>query len=188
MQESEIDAVIDFHNKYLGKIDFINREEIYNRSNSNSGIFLTAKDKNDRIIGIKLAYVDNDTCIGRGIAIEEKYRRLGIGKSLVERFEEELKKYSHVKKYVFASSTKEGIPFHIRLGYKPTILLQSKDKDLLEKIDLKDFTITQNSYNETYKVYQIYIKPNIELDLEYLSELKSKYPDINIQYLYEKNL
>lgn len=187
MQESEIDEVIDFHNKYLGARDFINKEEISNRLDSNSGIFLTAKD-NNKIIGIKLGYIDNDICIGRGIAIDNKYRRLGIGKSLVKAFEKELKKFKQVKKYIFASSTKEGVPFHIRLGYKPTVLLQSKDKDLLKKIDLKNFTITKNSYNNIYNTYQVYIEPNREFDLEYLSELISKYPDINIQYLFEKDL
>jgi len=187
IQESEIDEVIDFHNKYLGERDFINKEEIFKRLHSNSGIFLIAKD-NNKIIGIKLGYIDNDICIGRGIAVDNKYRKLGIGKSLVQTFEKELKKHKQVKKYVFASSTKEGVPFHIRLGYKPIVLLQSEDNDLLKRVDLKNFTITKNSYNDIYNTYQTYVKPNRELDLEYLSELKSRYPDIDIQYLFEKNL
>ena len=187
IQESEIDEVIDFHNKYLGERDFINKEEIFKRLHSNSGIFLIAKDKN-KIIGIKLGYINNDICIGRGIAVDNNYRRLGIGRSLVKAFEKELKKHNQVKKYVFASSTKEGIPFHIRLGYKPIVLLQSEDNDLLKEIDLKNSSVIKNSYNDIYNTYQLFIKPDRELDLGYLSELKSRYPDIDIQYLFEKNL
>jgi len=188
VQDSEIDDIINFHNKYLGERDFINKKEISERLHSNSGIFLTAKDSNGNILGIKLGYIDKDICIGRGIATDNRYRRLGIGKSLVNAFEKELKKFKHVKKYIFASSTQEGVPFHIKLGYKPIVLLQSKNKELLDKIDLGNFTITKNSYNDMYNTYQIYLKPNRKLDLKYLSELKSNYSDINIQYLFEKNL
>jgi N-acetylglutamate synthase-like GNAT family acetyltransferase len=188
MQTDKIDSVVDFHNKYLGKRGFINKEELIKRVNSNTGIFLIAKDSKNNIIGIKLGYIDNDVCIGRGIAVDKKYRRLGIGKSLVKKFEEELTKFPDVKKYIFASSTFEGVPFHIELGYKPTILLQSKDKELLRKVNIKNCTIIDSSYNEDYKIYQVYLKANRDLDYNDLSKLKSQYPNIDIQYLFEKNI
>ncbi len=188
MQIDEIDSVIDFHNKYLGKREFINQEEFIKRVNSNTGIFLIAKDNKNNIIGTKLGYIDNDICIGRGIAVDKEYRRLGVGKSLVKEFEVELTKLPNVKKYTFASSTLEGVPFHIKLGYKPTILLQSKDKELLRKVNIKNCTIIDSSYNEDYKVYQVYLKPNKDLDFNDLSKLKVKYPNIDIQYLFEKNI
>lgn len=187
MQTDEIDSVIDFHNKYLGKREFINKEEFIKRLNSNTGIFLIAKDNKNNIIGIKLGYIDNDICIGRGISVDKEYRRLGIGKSLVKKFEEELIKFPNIKKYIFASSTFEGVPFHIELGYKPIILLQSKDKELLRKVNIKNCTIIDSSYNEDFEVYQVYLKPNKDLDFNDLSKLKVKYPNIDIQSLFEKN-
>lgn len=186
MSIDEIDKVVDFHNKYLGKRPFINKEELIKRVNSNTGIFLIAKDSKNNIIGIKLGYIDNDVCIGRGIAVDKKYRRLGIGKSLVKKFEEELTKFPDVKKYIFASSTFEGVPFHIELGYKPTILLQSKNKELLKKVKLTNCTIIDSSYNEDYKICQVYLKPNKDSDFNDLSKLKVKYSNIDIQYLFEK--
>ncbi|MGI6443952.1 MAG: GNAT family N-acetyltransferase [Candidatus Dojkabacteria bacterium] len=188
MQTDKIDSVVDFHNKYLGKRGFINKEEFIKRVKSNTGIFLVAKDSKNNIIGIKLGYIDKDICIGRGIAVDKKHRRLGVGKSLVKKFEEELTKSPNVKKYIFASSTFEGVPFHIELGYKPTILLQSKDKELLRKVNIKNCTIIDSSYNEDYKIYQVYLKANRDLDYNDLSKLKSQYPNIDIQYLFEKNI
>lgn len=187
MQEQEIKDVIKFHNKYLGNRTFINEKEITNRLKNNTGIFLTAKE-NNKIIGIKLGYINGRICIGRGIAIDKKHRRLGIGKSLVEEFEKQLNKYPNIEKYIFASSTLEGVPFHINLGYKPTILLQSFHEILLEEIDLKEFSTVDRVYNQDNNLYQVYIKPKRKLDMEYLSKLKSKYPQFDIQYLFEKDL
>ncbi len=187
MQENKIKKVINFHNKYLGKRTFINKKEITNRLKNNTGIFLTAKE-NDKIIGIKLGYINGNICIGRGIAIDKEHRRLGIGKSLVKEFEKQLNKYLNIKKYIFASSTLEGVPFDINLGYKPIILLQSSHKILLKETDLKDFTTVDRTYNQDYNLYQAYIKPKRELNMEYLSKLKSKYPQVDIQYLFEKDL
>ncbi|HNR53163.1 MAG TPA: GNAT family N-acetyltransferase [Candidatus Dojkabacteria bacterium] len=187
MQENDISEVIDFHNKYLGTRDFINKKEISNRLKSNNGIFFVAKDEKGKIIGIKLGYIENDTCIGRGIAVDKRYRRLGIGKELVKNFEDRLKSFPSVKKYIFASSTQEGIPFHIKLGYKPSVLLQSNNKELLESINLEEFTLKGKSYNKVYNVHQIYLEPDQEPDLSYLSQIKSRCSGIDIQYLFEKD-
>ena len=186
MAEKNISEVIKFHNKYLGGRDSINKEEISKRLKSNKGIFLVAKDER-KLIGIKLGYIDNNICIGRGIAVDKEFRRLGIGKELIKTFEDRLKSFTNIKKYVFASSTQEGVPFHIEFGYRPLILLQSKDKNLLQSINLEKFTIKQNHYNKDYNVYQIYLESKKKLDLTYLSKIKSKYPQIDIQYLFEKN-
>lgn len=188
MQESEIYKVMRLHNKYLGKKDFINKKEISRRLKLNKGIFLVAKDDSGSIVGIKLGYIENNICIGRGIAVDKKFREQGIGRELIEVFEDKLRNFPYLKKYIFASSTEEGVPFHIRLGYKPSILLQSKDKEFLEEIHIKNFTIKRNSYNKSYKVHQACLESSKELDLDYLSKIKLKYPQVDIQYLFEKNL
>ena len=72
IKKEEIKEVIEFHNKYLGSRPFITQEEIQKRIDTNTGIFLTAKD-NNKIVGIKLGYIDKDICIGRGIAYKNIY-------------------------------------------------------------------------------------------------------------------
>ena len=188
MLENDIPEVIDFHNNYLGIRDFINEKEILSRLKSRRGIFLVAKDENEKIVGIKLAFIENDVCLGRGVAVDKNFRRLGIGKELVSIFELELKKFPGVKKYVFASSTQEGVPFHIKLGYKPLILIQSENKDLLENIDFNKVTVREKFFNKEYNVYQIYLESEENLNLDFLSKLKTQLPELEITYLFEKIL
>lgn len=188
MQEKDIPEVINFHNNYLGERDFINERELLDRLESNRGIFLVAKDEDEKIVGIKLSFIENDVCLGRGVAVDKNFRRLGIGKELVSIFELELKKFPGVKKYVFASSTQEGVPFHIKLGYRPSVLLQSEKKDLLENIDFNKFTIREKCFNKEYNVYQIYLESKENLDLNFLKKLKIQYPKLGITYLFEKIL
>ncbi|NLD25252.1 GNAT family N-acetyltransferase [Candidatus Dojkabacteria bacterium] len=188
MQEKDIPEVINFHNNYLGERDFINERELLDRLESNRGIFLVAKDEDEKIVGIKLSFIENDVCLGRGVAVDKNFRRLGIGKELVSIFELELKKFPGVKKYVFASSTQEGVPFHIKLGYKPLILLQSENNVLLEGMDFNMFTVREKLFNKEYNVYQVYLESDKELDLNFLSKIKAQYPELEITYLFEKIL
>ena len=188
MQEKDVVEVVKFHNKYLGKRDFINERELLSRLKTNRGIFLVTKDEDEKIFGIKLAFIENDVCLGRGVAVDKNFRRLGIGKELVSIFELELKKFPGVKKYVFASSTQEGVPFHIKLGYKPLILLQSENNVLLEGMDFNMFTVREKLFNKEYNVYQVYLESDKELDLNFLSKIKAQYPELEITYLFEKIL
>ena len=188
LEEEDVAKVVSLHNEYLGERDFINGKEIVDRLKSNRGIFLIAKDEEENLIGIKLAFIDNDVCLGRGVVVDKNFRRLGIGKKLISIFEDELRKYPEVKKYVFASSTQEGVPFHIKLGYKPLILLQSENKDLIESVDLDKFEIRERLYNKEFKVYQVYMDSKENLDIKYLQKIKKQYPNLEITYLFEKIL
>ena len=186
VKKEEINEVIKFHNKYLGTRPFITQEEIQKRIDTNTGIFLTAKD-NNKIVGIKLGYIDKDICIGRGIAVNKEYRRMGVGTMLVTEFEKRVKQYPYIKKYVFASSSLEGVPFHIKMGYKPSLLIQSPNKSDIDKISSMEFNIQKRMYNKEFNVYQLYIKED-NLNLNTLKKLKASYPNLDIQYLFTKNL
>lgn len=105
IKKEEINEVIKFHNKYLEIRPFIIQEEIQKRIDTNTGIFLTAKD-NNKIVGIKLGYIDKDICTGRGIAVDKNYRRMGITTMLITEFGKRLKQYPHIK-----------------MGYKPSLLI-----------------------------------------------------------------
>ena len=185
IKKEEIKEVIEFHNKYLGSRPFITQEEIQKRIDTNTGIFLTAKD-NNKIVGIKLGYIDKDTCTGRGIAVDKNYRRIGIATMLITEFEKRLKQYPNIKKYVFASSTIEGVPFHIKMGYKPSLLIQSPNKSEIDIISSNEFNIQNSIYNKEFNVYQLYIKDD-NLNLNRLNKLKNTYPNLDIQYLFSKD-
>ena len=186
IKKEEIKEVIEFHNKYLGSRPFITQKEIQKRIDTNTGIFLTAKD-NNKIVGIKLGYIDKDTCTGRGIAVDKNYRRIGIATMLITEFEKRLKQYPNIKNYVFASSTIEGVPFHIKMGYKPSLLIQSPNKSEIDIISSNEFNIQNSIYNKEFNVYQLYIKED-NLNLNRLKKLKASYPNLDIQYLFTKDL
>ena len=186
IKKEEIKEVIEFHNKYLGSRSFIAQKEIQKRIDTNTGIFLTAKD-NNKIVGIKLGYIDEDTCIGKGIAVNQEYRRIGVGTMLVTEFEKRVKQYPHIKKYIFASSSLEGVPFHIKMGYKPSLLIQSLNKSEIDIISSNEFNIQNSIYNKEFNVYQLYIKED-NLNLNRLKKLKASYPNLDIQYLFTKDL
>ena len=186
IKKEEIKEVIEFHNKYLGSRPFITQKEIQKRIDTNTGIFLTAKD-NNKIVGIKLGYIDKDICTGRGIAVDKNYRRIGIATMLITEFEKRLKQYPNIKNYVFASSTIEGVPFHIKMGYKPSLLIQSPNKSEIDIISSNEFNIQNSIYNKEFNVYQLYIKED-NLNLNRLKKLKASYPNLDIQYLFTKDL
>ncbi len=188
LKEKEIPILIQIHNKYLGEREYLNKKEILKRIQNNTGIFLLAKNEKDQIIGIKIGYVEGDTCIGRGIAVEKGYRKQGVGKALVKEFERILKQYPKVKKYIFASTTIEGIPFHISLGYKPSILIQSSNEIDIKGLNLHEDIIKEKIFNKQHNVYQVYTHYNEELDYEYFNTLKNRYANIDIQYLFEKEV
>ncbi len=189
LQQNQIKEVIKLHNKHLGKRDFINEEELKKRIKTNRGIFLIAEDnKTHKIIGIKFGYFDGKECTGRGIVVLPKWRRRGVGKVLVEEFEKQLKANQKIKKYVFGSATETGIPFHIYMGYNPVALMQFKDKNLRNKLNLSGFKILKEKYNKDYKIYQIHIKlKKSSQNLNNLKMLIKKFPKINVQYVFSKS-
>lgn len=185
--KDDIDNILVFYEKYLGKNDWMNKTEILKRLDTNTGIFLVATNTKNEIVGIKFAYLDNGDFIGRGIAVSPEFRRYGVGKSLVKEFEKRAKKMSPNGNYYFGSATPEGVPFHIKMGYEPSVLIQYTNPELRSKIDLTTFEIESDQYNEQYKIHQIYIKIDPENQkLEYLQQLKLKFPEVGIQYFFKK--
>ena len=188
LKEKQIKEAIRFHDRYLGRHNIVNEQELKKRIRTNRGIFLVADDNKNNIIGIKFGYLEGKQCIGRGIAVLPKWRRKGVGSSLVKEFERQLKANKRIKKYVFASATETGIPFHIFMGYKPMVLIQFKNKTLRSKINLSGFKISKEKYKKDYKVYQIYIKiGSSSQNLNNLKRLIKKFPKINIQYVFSKS-
>ena len=133
--------------------------------------------------------MDGEVCIGRGIGVLPEYRRQGIATLLLHRFEQDLQAIPAIKVYAFGSATTEGVPFHIASGYYPQVLVQFTDRDLRLSLDFTQFNISYEGYNEQYQVYQIFIPLDAsEANLDTLRALQAQYPQVNVQYLFERTL
>ena len=174
----------------LGNGFKLDPQEVADRLQNSTGLFYIAlDDEADRIVGIKFGYLDGEVCIGRGIGVLPAYRRQGIATRLIRRFEQDLQAHPTIQVYAFGSATTEGVPFHIAMGYYPQVLVQFTDRDLRPSLDFTGFTISQEGYNETYQMYQIFIPLDAsEANLETLRTLQAQYPQVNIQYLFERTL
>jgi len=185
-----LDEALQVWEATLGNGFKLDRQEVADRLQKGTGLFyIVLDDETDRIVGIKFGYLDGEVCIGRGIGVLPEYRLQGIATRLIRRFEQDLRANPAIKVYAFGSSTTEGIPFHIAMGYSPQVLVQFADRDLRPSLDFTGFTISQEGYNDTYQVYQIFITLDAsEANLETLRALQAQYPQVNIQYLFEKTL
>ena len=153
-----IDEALELLHATLGS-EHTEKEEIVHRLDNGSCEFFMAIDSTtNKIVGVKLGYIDDNRAVGRGVAVLPAYRRLGIGRQLYQAFEEALKARGDVEFYVFGSATSEGVPFHISNGYKPQILIQFDEMALRQQLDLTGFEIETERMNEEYGCYQIYAR------------------------------
>lgn len=165
-------------------------DEVADRTQNGTGLFYIALDnETGRVVGIKFGYFEGQVCIGRGIGVLPEYRRQGIATRLVRTFEQGMQANPAIQIYAFGSATTEGIPFHIAVGYTPQALVQFPDRELRSSLDFSSFSIAQEGYNEQHQLYQIYIRLDAaQSNLDFLRTLQAKYPQVNIQYFFEKTL
>lgn len=184
----KLDQALQVWEATLGTDFMLERQEVVNRLQNGQGIFYVAVDTDsNRIVGVKFGFIDEDTCIGRGIGVLPAYRRQGVAKRLVRQFEQDLQAMPAVKLYAFGSGTTEGVPFHIVMGYFPKALVQFTDQNLRPNLDFSAFNITHDGYNDQHQVYQIFIAiDQSQANLDYLRNLQVEYPQVNVQYFFEK--
>jgi len=186
----QLDEALRVWEATLGDGFKLERDEILVRMQNGQGVFLVAFDTAEgQIVGVKFGYLDDHVCIGRGIGVLPAYRRQGIATRLVRKFEQELGDRPEIHLYAFGSATTDGIPFHIAMGYYPQALIQFTDRDLRPQLNLSEFTITHDGFNEQHQVYQIFAAINSsQANLEYLRTLQMEYPQVNVQFFFEKTL
>jgi GNAT superfamily N-acetyltransferase len=186
----KVNEALALYQGIFGVREHTTSQEIMHRLSNKHGIFYVAIDtETGEIIGIKFGYVEGNTCIGRGIAVLPQYRRQGIGTQLLRRFEIEMQFRSDISKYVFGSASNEGVPFHLASGYLPKVLIQFEDSRLREWLDLAGFIITQEGYNQEYKVYQIYLElEQPQQNLAYLRTLQDTFPETDVQFVFSKRV
>jgi len=75
-------------------------------------------------------------------------------------------------------------------GDKSSVMLNAVKHGLplpKECLDFTQFNISYEGYNEQHQVYQIFIPLDAsETNLDHLRVLQVQYPQVNIQYLFEK--
>jgi GNAT superfamily N-acetyltransferase len=186
----KVNEALALYQGIFGVREHTTSQEIMHRLSNKHGIFYVAiNTETGEIIGIKFGYIEGNTCIGRGIAVLPQYRRRGIGTQLLRRFEEEMRSRSGISNYVFGSASDEGVPFHLANGYLPRVLIQFKNSQLRERLDLSGFTMTQEGYNQKHKVYQIYLElEQPQQNLAYLRMLQRTFPDTNVQFVFSKQV
>lgn len=185
---AKVHEALRLYQEVFGAREHTTSEEILRRLEDGRGIFYVAVDtETSNVIGIKLGYIEGGTCIGRGIAVLPDYRRQGVGTHLLRHFEAEMRARGDVHTYVFGSATDEGVPFHIASGYTPTVLIQFTDRQLRERLDLSNFTIAREGYNQEYRVYQIYLElEEPQRNLAYLRSLQHTFPEADVQFVFSK--
>jgi GNAT superfamily N-acetyltransferase len=185
-----VDQAVAVFRAVLGDFDFVSGAAILARLQQDTGIFYAAFDVDTgRMVGIKLGYIDGSTCVGRGIAVLPDYRRQGIGAKLLHQFEQDLAARGDVSSYVFGSSSDEGVPFHLAMGYQPRALVQFENAALRDKLDLSSMQITHEGYNDAYHVYQVYIElGKQDRNLANLRRMQHEMPEVNVQLLFAKSI
>lgn len=182
-----IDEALDLLHSTLGSEHTAKEEIIHRLDNGSCEFFIAIDSTTNKIVGVKLSYIDDNRAVGRGVAVLPAYRRQGIGRQLYQVFEEELKARGDVEFYVFASATSEGIPFHISNGYKPQILIQFDDSELRKQLDFTGFEIETERLNEEYGRYQIYATlKNEQQNLAYLRQIQMEMPQTDVLFLFSK--
>ena len=190
LHPDRLDDALAVFDLTLGKTTVSDRQDILDRMQSGRGIFYIAvESETHRVVGLKFGNINDAVCIGRGIAVLPAYRRQGIATRLLKRFQKDLGAHPDVRLYAFGSGTTEGIPFHIASGYVPRALIQFQDPQLRHRLDLSGLTITQDGFNETHKVYQIYVElGDAERSLAGLRQLQDRFADVNVQFMFSKPL
>jgi GNAT superfamily N-acetyltransferase len=185
-----LDEALQVWQATLGNGFQLDRQEVADRLQNGMGLFFIALDgASGRIVGIKFGYLDGEVCIGRGIGVLPEYRRQGIATRLVRRFEQVLQANPAVKVYAFGSASIEGVPFHIAMGYAPQALVQFTERDLRPALDFSGFEIAQDGYNDTYQVYQVYLSLEAsQANLNHLRALQAQFPQVSVQFFFEKML
>ncbi|MFN8493399.1 MAG: GNAT family N-acetyltransferase [Caldilineaceae bacterium] len=185
---SRLQAAMQLYQTIFGEKEHTTAQILAERLHKQTGIFYIAVDETtNAVVGLKFGYLEDDAWIGRGIAVLPEYRRQGIAAALLRHFEADLQAHPTAHHYVFGSATDEGIPFHIASGYQPTALLQFADSQTREKLDLANFKITREGYNEVYQIYQIYLELEMpEQNLAYLRRLQTEFPTVDVQFVFSK--
>lgn len=187
---SRLDEALQVWEATLGEDFKPDRSDVAERLQNGGCVFLIAvDDETGCVIGVKFGYFEGRACIWHGIGVLPAYRRRWIATRLIRRFEQELRAHPEIEVYAFGSGTSEGIPFHIAMGYLPQALIQFTDRELRPSLYLSGLNINRDGYNEQHQVYQIFAAlDSSQSNLETLRLLQAQYPQVNIQFFFEKVL
>ena len=142
-----------------------------------------AKDGNE-VIGAVLSSDENeDTLLIGELAVNEKYRKLGIGTSLIQQLEKNAVKLN--KKEISLGAQGPAENFYIRLGYTPRLFIQLSGNNRLDEIKkyIKDTVVWENTGDGFSKV----IVETNGVDKELQKNISEK-TGAHTQYLFSKRI
>ncbi len=142
-----------------------------------------AKDGNE-VIGAVLSSDENeDTLLIGELAVNEKYRKLGIGTSLIQQLEKNAVKLN--KKEISLGAQGPAENFYIRLGYTPRLFIQLSGNNRLDEIKkhISDNIVWENTGDGFSKV----IVETNGVDKELQKNISEKL-NAHTQYLFSKQI
>jgi len=139
---------------------------------------------NKRLIGIIFGYIKRNNVLLGEMAIDEKYRGLGLGSKLLNFFEKQIIKID--KNKIILGARKNVEKFYMKRGYKPILFLQIRHSDVpLNYKSLSKYKIIkETNYSDAKRLL---------FEVKYVSNvLKNKLAKLfhayNAIYLFEKSL
>jgi len=140
--------------------------------------------KNNKIIGIAFGYVKKSNVLLGELAIDQKFRKMGIGSKLLVFFENRAARIG--KEKIVTGALEEAEAFYLRKGYKPILFLQIKYSQLPQNYtSISEFKIIkETNYVDAKRLFFEVKEPSKQLKVR-LINLFHAYDGI---YLFEKKL
>ena len=149
----------------------------------NPRYIVIAKNENE-IIGAILSSDENeDTLLIGELAVDEKYRKAGVGTSLVKQLEQNSIKLNKKEISLGAQETSEN--FYLKMGYTPRLFIQLTGNNKINKIknNIPDRVVWENTGDGFSKV----IVETKGMDKE-LQKYISEKTGAHTQYLFSKRI
>ena len=108
--------------------------------------YIVIAKENNKIIGAVLSSDENeDTLLIGELAVDEKYRKAGIGTKLIQQLEQNAVKLN--KKEISLGAQEPAESFYLKLGYSPSLFIQLTGNNRLEEIKkcISDRVVWENT-------------------------------------------
>lgn len=145
-------------------------------------LFIGAYDKN-KIIGIVFGYIKKNKILLGEMAISNDYQRKGIGKKLIYKFEQNVKKLN--KKYIELGAFGSAQKFYLNLGYTPILFVQIYKNKVKKNYNRLNYNILKETNYLDAK--RLFIKVD-KLDDKLKQKAEKDFNAYNVIYLFRKNI
>lgn len=152
ISKEDLDKAWKLHKRYVDEKAKL--EEIRKIYSKFPKLFVCCYTKN-KLIGVCIPGIFNGEIYIKGVAVEQKYWRKGIGSRLLKLFEQELRSLGRKKITVPVADINWGERFYLKNGYQPIQLLVKVRANKLPG-DYREFKILSERREDNYRI--LYIK------------------------------